>query len=124
MRDRDYYPAGAYNDPNAPYNEVEVPDIEVTATVNIAMTKDIVVTTDQYTMDEEGHRELLTSYSDIEELIGKQHKSIPELLGELVRYINDELAGGVSGSRKWELEQMLDDCDNWSVYNFEIENYE
>lgn len=124
MRDRDYYPAGAYNDANAPYNEVELPDIEVTATVNIAMTKDIVVTTDQYTMDEEGHRELLTSYSDIEELIGKQHKSIPELLGELVRYINGELAGGVSGSRKWELEQMLDDCDNWSVYNYEIENYE
>ena len=80
MRDSDYYPAGAYNDPNAPYNEVELPEIEVTATVNIAMTKDIVVTTDQYTMDEEGHRELLTSYSDIEELIGKQHKSIPELL--------------------------------------------
>lgn len=124
MRDRDYYPAGAYNDPNAPYNEFELPDIEVTATVNIAMTKDIVVTTDQYTMDEEGRTELLTSYSDIEKLIGKQHKSIPELLGELVRYINCELAGGVSGSRKWELEQMLDDCDNWSVYNFEIENYE
>lgn len=109
---------------NAPYNEVELPDIEVTATVNIAMTKDIVVTTDKYTMDEDGHRELLTSYSDIEELIGKQHKSIPELLGELVRYINGELAGGVTGSRKWELEQMLDDCDNWSVFNYEIENYE
>lgn len=59
MRDLDYYPAGAYNDANAPYNEVEAPDIEVTATVNIAMTKDIVVTTDQYTIDEDGRTDML-----------------------------------------------------------------
>ena len=28
MRNADYYPAGAANDPNAPYNQVDPPEIE------------------------------------------------------------------------------------------------
>lgn len=129
MRDSDYYPAGAYNDANAPYNEVDTPDVEVVCRVSVNMVKDVPVMTDQYDteFDEEdgsSHIELIASYSDMETEYHKQHRTIPELLGELSKYINGELAGGVTGSRKWELQDMLSDCQGWSEEYFEIENFE
>ena len=129
MRDSDYYPAGAYNDANAPWNEVEVTDIEVTCHVSVNLVKDVPVMTDQYVTEydeEDGsdHIELIASYSDMEDEYRKQHRSIPELLNELAKYINGELAGGVTGSRKWELQEMLADCQGWKEEFMEIEEYE
>lgn len=45
MRERDYYPAGAYNDPNAPYNECEAPEIELDVTVHEALVKSSAIIT-------------------------------------------------------------------------------
>ena len=92
-----YYPPGA-DTPDAPWNEVEVTDIEVTCHVSVNLVKDVPVMTDQYITEcdeEDGscHIELIASYSDMETEYRKQHKSIPELLNELSKYINGELAG-------------------------------
>ena len=124
----DYYPPGA-DTPDAPWNEVEVTDIEVTCHVSINLVKDAPVMTDQYIteFDEEDgsrHIELIASYSDMETEYRKQHRTIPELLSELSKYINGELAGGVTGSRKWELQEMLADCQGWTEEFMEIEEYE
>ena len=48
MRDRDYYPAGAYDDPNAPYNEAEVPEKEFEITCTQTLSKSVVVVTNNY----------------------------------------------------------------------------
>ena len=123
MASSDYYPAGAYNDPNAPYNQVELEPIEVDADVTVTLQNTLTVTTDNYAVDEDGI-DLLDKYSDVEELVRKQHKSIPALLAELVKYINGELAGGnISSSRRQELKAMLNDCQGWQVDNIEIEDY-
>lgn len=129
MRDSDYYPAGAYNDANAPYNEVNTPDIEVTCHVSVNLVKDVPVMTDKYLVEndeEDGsdHIELIASYSDMETEYRKQHRTVPELLSELSKYINGELAGGVTGSRKWELQEMLADCQGWTEEFLEIEEFE
>lgn len=42
------YPMGAQNDPNAPYNEKENPEIEVEVTVSITLSKTFKIKTDQY----------------------------------------------------------------------------
>ena len=56
MSDRDYYPAGAYNDPNAPYNQCDHPEIELGVTVTEYLTKStsIITTNAWYVTDEEG----------------------------------------------------------------------
>ena len=52
-----FYPPGAEYDPNAPYNEVEPPEMEVELTATVTMTKTITVWTNKVwrVYDEEGY---------------------------------------------------------------------
>lgn len=123
MSSSDYYPAGAYNDPNAPYNQVELEPIEVDADVTVTLQNTLTVTTENYAVDEDGI-DLLDKFSDVEELVCKQHKSIPSLLAELEKYINGELAGGgLTYTRKCELRQMLEDCRGWEQVEIEVDDF-
>lgn len=128
MRESGYYPPGAEFDPNAPYNQHDPDPVPVIANVTVTLTNDVRVFTEDYCCDEDEHGELKNvhlncSYKDVEKLIADQHKSIPELLRELAKYINGELADGcTSRSRKQELESMLDDCKGWE-YHIEVEDF-
>lgn len=129
MRDRDYYPAGAYNDPNAPYNDVEVPDIEVRCEVSITLTKkDAPVFTGNYIdeSDDEGYEgyEVLDTYQELADKYDDQHYSLTGLLDELAKYIKGELHGDISRGRRNELERMLEDCQGWEEGDTDIEDYE
>ena len=129
MRERDFYPPGAYNDPNAPYNEVELPDIEVSCEVSITLTKkDAPVFTDNYIdeSDDEGYKgyEVLDSYQELADKYDDQHYSLTGLLDELAKYIRGELQGDISLSRRNELERMLEDCQDWEEGDTDIEDYE
>ena len=48
MRESDYYPAGAYSDPNAPYNQVDVPDKDFEVTCSQSLSRTAIVTTNDY----------------------------------------------------------------------------
>lgn len=129
MRDSDYYPAGAYNDPNAPYNEPSEPEpICVKVWVNINLIREAEVDTTNYSeeRDEEfggSDIELHDHTSDILGYYQAQHHSIPALLNELAKYIKGELLSeGISHSRKQELKAMLADCEGWDE-EVTIEDY-
>ena len=130
MRDRDYYPAGAYSDPNAPYNKYEPDPIMVATTVTVTLTHECTIETSNYSVYEDADEgycqtELQDDAADINALYGEQHMTIPKLLEELAKYINGELAGGnVSYKRKCELKSMLDDCEGWTEEETEILEYE
>lgn len=130
MSDKDYYPAGAYNDPNAPFNEPADPDpIDINVMAVLRVSHETIVSTENYseTWDEEGYheRELFDKNSDIERLYNEQHKTIPQLFDELARYINCELlSDGLSRSRRQELQDMLADCKGWTVEEVEIDDYD
>lgn len=111
MYDNFHYPAGA-DTPDAPWNEKEIPEVEMQCDVIVTLRKDgVVVFTNNY----DNNGEFCGTYHDAEELVSGQHKSIPELLDELAKYINGELAGGnISQMRRQELEAMLEDCRGWS----------
>lgn len=122
MYDNYNYPPGA-DTPDAPWNEVEVPEIEVDAEVTVLMKATVRVFTDNYSMDCDGNVDLHDGYTDIERLVKEQHKSIPELLAELGKYICGEMAGDISARRRQDLESMLADCEAWSQEDLEIEDY-
>ena len=128
MRMSDYYPAGAYNDTNAPYNEVELPDIEVSCEVSITLTKnDAPVFTDNYVNDGDEYGDeydVLDSYSELAEKYDDQHYCLTGLLDELAKYIKGELQGDISRGRRNELERMLEDCQGWEEGDTDIEDYE
>lgn len=130
MSDKNFYPAGAYNDPNAPFNEPADPEpIDINVMAVLRVSHETTVSTDNYseTMDEEGYceRELFDSNSDVERLYNEQHKTIPQLLDELAKYINGELlSDGLSRSRRQELQDMLADCKGYTVEEVEIDDYD
>lgn len=111
MSDNYNYQCGS-DTPSAPWNEKEIPEVEMQCDVIVTLRKDgVVVFTDNY--DNDG--EFCGTCYDAEELVASQHKTIPDLLDELAKYINGELADGdISTSRKQELEAMLEDCRGWS----------
>lgn len=125
MYDNYNYPPGA-DTPDAPWNEREVPEIEVMAEITVLLKKsDIKVFTSNYSIDEDGEIELYDCYGDIAEYYEKQCNSIPKLLGELAKYIKGELAGGnISTSRRQELEAMLEDCECWEITDTDVEEYD
>ena len=123
MYDNYNYPMGA-DTPDAPWNQHEPDPIEVSVAVTVTLTHETTVETANYINGEDGD-ELLDGYDDINAIYGEQHKSVPELLGELAKYIKGELAGGnVSCRRKWELQSMLEDCQGWTEEETEVDNYE
>lgn len=48
MIESGYYPAGSEHDPDAPWNEVEVPEKDFDVTISQSLSRDITVTTNNY----------------------------------------------------------------------------
>ena len=69
------YPIGADN-PDAPWNEVELPAIDTEVTVSITISKTIKVPVIDYTIDEEGYPDL--SNCDLKQAVSNSGK-LPNL---------------------------------------------
>lgn len=127
----DNYPPGAANDPNAPYNEVEVPEREFDVTISMSLSRTVQCYTNKYIpeIDEEnGHLYVDTSDTPWSEVYGDNHKTIPELLEELKKYIQKDLDNLADDETKMDkafhrrrLEFLLTECDEWTV---DEEDYE
>jgi hypothetical protein len=89
----------------------------------VTLTHETTVETANYINGEDGD-ELLDGYDDINALYGEQHMTIPQLLGELAKYIKGELEGNVSYQRRQQLKRMLEDCQGWTEEETEVDNYE
>lgn len=130
MSDKDYYPMGAYNDANAPFNEPSTPDpIEVECDTVVALRKTVIVETDNYSpdFDEESGNYDITLFDDCIDLANKveeQHYSLDDLLGELIGYIKRDLCADIPEKRKRELREMLADAEGWKLDSIEVGDYE
>jgi hypothetical protein len=93
MYDNYNYPPGA-DTPDAPWNDVDN-IIQYECDTCITLRKTIIVDS----CDE--------TYNVIENAIREQHTSLTDLLGELAKYIDGELQGDVSPSRKTSSRRCL-----------------
>ena len=117
MSDRDYYPAGAYNDTNAPYNKKEQDPVAFERRVDIVLTKYMDIETADYTSDEDGYD---TGQVNWHEEYRDSHIPFTDMLDELAKYIEGELAGGCTIERRRHLRDMLSECRGWSTESIDI----
>ena len=130
MYDNYNYPPGA-DTPDAPWNEVEVPEREFDVTISMSLSRTVQCYTNKYIpeVDEEnGHLYVDTSDTPWSEVYGDNHKTIPELLEELKKYIQKDLDNLADDETKMDkafhrrrLEFLLTECDEWTV---DEEDYE
>lgn len=124
MRDRDYYPAGAYDDPNAPYNEVSVPEEDFDVVISQTLSKTTTVTTDSYNPyfdEEDGHVYADTENTNwSEEYSRNDHYTPLELIELFKKHLEAELAKAEDAREKEKLQDLIDECSGWEEDDIEI----
>ena len=120
MSEADYYPAGAYSDPNAPYNEPVIPERDFDIDVEFVMSMTVTVTTNDYAPeydDEDGREYANTENTDWEKAYDNSgHLTIAEMLQELESYVKDDMTKTAPNSGKGlYLKRVLESCQGWEV---------
>lgn len=119
MRDRDYYPAGAYDDPSAPYNQCGQPDKDFGVTCSQTLSKEVTVTTNKYTFecdyDEDGYWEH-TDTSDIcwaDEYHDNGYHTPLELLQLFKEFLEEQKSHGVIFKTPHFTNKLIEELDDW-----------
>ena len=130
MRDRDYYPAGAYDDPSAPYNSVDVPEKDFEITCTQTLSKSVIVTTDNYIpggygVDEDGGYQDPDDTSDTcwaDEYAENDYHTPAQLIALFHRYLQDEFERpGIAVREPSFMKRLMEECEDWYV---DEEDYE
>lgn len=114
MIESGYYPPGAEHDPNAPWNQKELPEKEIEVTVSVTLSKTVKIKVSDYTItdfgkDEDGEYFEDIDYSDcdlkkaVEEQIILPHKAYKTIMANTER------------SKK-----AYEDLKGWDVDDYEI----
>ena len=117
MIESGYYPPGAEFDPNAPYNEKELPEKEIKVTVYITLSKTVKIKVSDYTVysneDDNGNHFEEVDYSNcnLKEAVEKQ-VYLPQEAGQL---ISDFAINPVSKNIA-----IVEDLSNWNVDEMEV----
>lgn len=118
MSEADFYPAGAYLDPNAPYNEVEVPERDFNVSISQSLSKDTTITTTQYVPEydeEDGHTYANTDDTDWTKAYlecAYDPIGIIEACKKIAEYLRDN---GTFRVGSIHLKTLIDNCENWVV---------
>lgn len=118
MIESGYYPPGAEFDPNAPYNQKELPEKEIEVTVSITLSKTVKIKVSDYTVysneDDYGNQFDEVDYSDCD-LKGAVEKQVylPQDAGHLMSAIsiNPVIAKNPA---------IVKDLSNWNIDEMEV----
>ena len=116
----DNYPMGAANDPRAPWNEPEWPEIEVTATATLV--KETVVlgsgthTCTECEIEPDGSRSYSSfteSDDDVNELFRDQEMTPAEIFRKCEKVVNQLVEDGKLSYAGVSLKRLQDALDGW-----------
>ena len=122
------YPMGAANDPRAPWNEPEWPEIEVTATATLV--KETVVlgsgthTCTECEIEPDGSRSYSSfteSDDDVNELFREQEMTPAEIFRKCEKVVNQLVEDGKLSYAGVSLKRLLDALDGWEETEFNVE---
>lgn len=124
----DNYPIGAANDPRAPWNEPDWPEIEVTA--KATLIKETVVLGSgthictECEIEPDGTRSYVSfseSDDDVQELFREQEKSPIELITALEKIVTQLMKSRkLRFYARYNLKELLDACAGWEETEFEV----
>lgn len=130
------YPAGAENDPNAPYNEVEVPEKEFEVLVSQTLSKSASVITNnyipgasgvEYEHDEEGGHAVGwqepddTSDTDWENEYHENDHYMPSQLIEIFKnFLTEQLNQGIVYKSSAYTKHLIEECEGWTEDETEV----
>lgn len=66
MTESGYYPPGAEHDPNAPWNQKELPEREIEVTVSVTLSKTVKIKVSDYTIIDSGKDEDGDYFEDVD----------------------------------------------------------
>lgn len=120
MAQKDFYPEGAYSDPNAPFNEPVIREREFDIDVEFVMHKTVTVKTNDYVPeydDEDGRECANTENTDWKNAYDNcGHYSIQEMLEELKQYVVEDMKTCSPNTCKGaSLKRLLESCDGWET---------
>ncbi len=124
----DNYPMGAANDPRAPWNEPEWPEIEVSATATLV--KETVVlgsgthTCTECEIEPDGSRSYSSfteSDDDVNELFREQEMTPAEIFRKCEKVVNQLVEDGKLSYAGVSLKRLLDALDGWEETELNVE---
>ena len=117
MIESGYYPPGAEFDPDAPWNQKELPEKEIEVTVSITLSKTVKIKVSDYTIysneDENGNHFEDIDYSDcnLKEAVEKQ-VYLPQEAGQLISaFAITPVSKSIA---------IIEDLSNWNVDEMEV----
>ena len=124
MMESSYYPPGAEFNPNAPWNQVESPEIEIEVTVSVTLSKTVKVIVNDCKVEEDADEDGRYLSYDLSEC--DLHKAVedqvvlPQNLAEFTeKMFNHDLNLKAAGMPKY-LRNAIADCKGWTVDNMEV----
>ena len=123
MTESGYYPPGAEFDPNAPYNQLELPEEEFDITVTQTLSKTLTVATDNYRYieeaDEDGrYVEYDTDETDWEDVYAEDHHTPEQLIALFKRFLERKDEEEIPDSIR---QHLIKECEDWIVEEQSIE---
>lgn len=119
-----YYPPGTEYSPNAPWNQVDLPDEEIEVTVSVSLSKTVKVKVNDYKVNYIENEDVKCTSCDFSEC--NLHKAVeeqivlPQNLAEFTsRMFEHDLNLKAAGMPRY-LKEAVKDCSDWHVDELEI----
>ena len=107
-----YYPEGAEFDPNAPWNEVSLPQQKFNVYVSQSLSKDSFILSNDYNLDEDNMPD--TSFTCwVEEYKKSDHYTPLQLIGLFSRFLKKKLETAETKNKKHFYEHLIEECNGW-----------
>ena len=124
MIESGWYPPGAEFDPNAPWNEVEIPQREFNVTCSQSLSKTVSVLTDNYTPcvdegfeDGVGWHDEWADTSDTcwrDEYHDNDYHTPDQLISLFKQFLEEQKAKGVFFKSEMYTDWLIEECSGWT----------
>ena len=124
MSERDYYPPGAYDDPNAPFNEVVPPERDFDVTVSQTLSKRTTLTTSNYLPEvdeEDGRTYPNTEYTDWKRAYQDASYTPLALITKFKELMEIALKNDrVPKNLQHTYKHLIMECEGWEEDDYEV----